>query len=659
VIDQLNVALASRYSVEKEIGRGGMASVWLARDLRHERQVAIKVLHPELAGAIGIDRFLREIRVTAKLSHPGIIPVLDSGTLKAADGQELPWYAMTYVPGESLRTKLDREGQLPIDEALRITREAATVLAAAHREGIIHRDIKPENILLSGGHVFVADFGLARALADSDSSRLTRSGMAVGTPQYMSPEQVSGDVLDARVDQYALASVLYEMLSGEPPFTGFNAQAIMSRRLAEAARPIRPVRSTVTESMETAVLKALERVPADRFEDVESFAVALGSTEHRARGAGKARYAALAILLVLLLAGWLTFRGRSPTRDPEIVALYERGVQGYDTRTPSGVVEGIQSLKAAIARDSTYAAAWAALARSYVRAFDRSFTVPGISRDSLPPLAFMAANRALELDSGVADAWLTRGITSKATDPTDLTPAIRSFRRSIALDSTIPAAWHNLAMALAESGDMDGGIAAWRRSVALDARYTQGVAFLALGHFWQKQFDSAAYWADSALALDPDFVLSRTTVGFIAIERGEFVRARNQFDAARRLSTDIEVITALAGSAMADGRAGQRKEALANIERAESLAVRYNPPPTHTVVYMAQAWAAVGDAERAIGWLRREAAPTDLHFQLHLRCDPAFAVLRADRRFPAGITPPPAPGIDPCTRGSSGPASRP
>jgi serine/threonine protein kinase len=212
VIDQLNVALASRYSVEKEIGRGGMASVWLARDLRHERQVAIKVLHPELAGAIGIDRFLREIRVTAKLSHPGIIPVLDSGTLKAADGQELPWYAMTYVPGESLRTKLDREGQLPIDEALRITREAATVLAAAHREGIIHRDIKPENILLSGGHVFVADFGLARALADSDSSRLTRSGMAVGTPQYMSPEQVSGDVLETRVDQYARERPLRDAL---------------------------------------------------------------------------------------------------------------------------------------------------------------------------------------------------------------------------------------------------------------------------------------------------------------------------------------------------------------------------------------------------------------------------------------------------------------
>ena len=167
MIPELNIALRNRYAVEKEIGRGGMASVWLARDLRHDRQVAIKVLHPELAGAIGIDRFLREIRVTAKLNHPGIIPVLDSGTLKALDGQELPWYAMTYVPGESLRARLDREGQLPIDEALRITREAATVLAAAHREGIIHRDIKPENILLSAGHALVADFGIARAVSSA------------------------------------------------------------------------------------------------------------------------------------------------------------------------------------------------------------------------------------------------------------------------------------------------------------------------------------------------------------------------------------------------------------------------------------------------------------------------------------------------------------
>jgi tetratricopeptide (TPR) repeat protein len=635
VIDHLNVALARRYAVEKEIGRGGMASVWLAKDLRHDRLVAIKVLHPELAGAIGIDRFLREIRVTAKLSHPGIIPVLDSGTLRAADGQELPWYAMTYVSGESLRTKLDREGQLPIDEALRITRESATVLAAAHREGIIHRDIKPENILLSGGHVFVADFGLARALADSDSSRLTRSGMAVGTPQYMSPEQVSGDALDARVDQYALASVLYEMLSGEPPFTGFNAQAIMSRRLAEAARPIRPVRSTVTESMETAVLKALERVPADRFEDVESFAVALGSTQHRARGRGKARDAALAILLVLLLAGWLTVRGRTPTRDPDVVALYERGIRGYDTRTPAGVVEGLLALRAAVARDSTYAAAWSALARSYVRAYERAFPVPGTPPDSMPPLALIAADRALSLDSMNADAWITRGIVSQTIDPTDATPPIRAFQRSIALDSTIPMAWQQLAMRLAESERWEESMHAWRRGVSVDPRDAQGIAFLALGYYWRGQHDSAAIWADSALALDPSFVLSRTTAALIAMERDSLPLARRHFDAAGRISSGIEVVTALAGVAMVDVREGRGRDAVAIMQRAESLAAPFTPPPVHTAIYMSQAYAELGETGRALDWLRRFPVPRHLHFQMHLRHDPPFAGLRMDPRFRA------------------------
>ena len=642
MLEQLNAALEDRYVVEKEIGRGGMASVWLAKDLRHDRLVAIKVLHPELAGAIGIDRFLREIRVTARLTHPGIIPVLDSGTVKAADGQLVPWYAMTYVHGESLRARLNREGQLPVDEALRITREAATALAAAHREGVIHRDIKPENILLSGGNVFLADFGLARALADADGAKLTRSGMAVGTPQYMSPEQVSGDALDARADQYALASVLYEMLAGEPPFTGFNAQAIMSRRLAEPARPIRPVRSTVTVSLETALLRGLERVPADRFSDLESFALALESTSAHGplppahSAAPRRRWVGATVLILALgLAGWLFFKGRPRPRDPELVALYERGVRGYESRTPAGVTEGIQLLQAALARDTTYPEAWSALARAYVRAFDRGYSVPGISRDSLPPLAFMAANRALAIDSTLADAWLTRGVTSKATDPTDLTPAIRAFRRAIAFDSTMPGTWHNLAMALAETGQLDAALDAWRRSVRLDARYSQGLAFLGLTHYWKRQYDSAAYWADSALAVDPDFILSRTSVGFIAIERGETIRAKNQFDAARRLSTEIEVVTSFAGIAQADARAGSIREARGTMARAESLAVRYVPPASHTVVYMAQAYAVMGEPDRAIAWLRKHAPPGDLHFQLHLRCDPPLQRLRSDPRFVA------------------------
>jgi serine/threonine-protein kinase len=214
--DRLNAFLADRYTVERELGRGGMASVWLAHDLRHQRSVAIKVLHPELAGAIGVDRFIREIRLTAGLQHPHIIPVLDSGVLPGPDGVSLPWYAMAYVAGESLRDRLDRERHLPIDDALRITEEAAEALHSAHREGIVHRDIKPENLLLAEGHVYIADFGIAKALIDTGGERLTSTGFAIGTPAYMSPEQASAETIDARSDQYSLASVLYEMLANRP-----------------------------------------------------------------------------------------------------------------------------------------------------------------------------------------------------------------------------------------------------------------------------------------------------------------------------------------------------------------------------------------------------------------------------------------------------------
>ncbi|MGI9077773.1 MAG: serine/threonine-protein kinase [Gemmatimonadaceae bacterium] len=208
--DFADTVVADRYSVERELGRGGMATVWLARDLRHERFVAIKVLHPELAGAIGVDRFIREVRLTARLQHPNIVPILDSGVLRAADGTSLPWYAMAYLEGESLRTRLAREHQLPIDEALDITEAVANALQTAHRHGILHRDIKPENVFLSDGHVYVVDFGIAKALIETGVEGLTSTGLAIGTPAYMSPEQAMADSIDARSDQYSLASILYE-----------------------------------------------------------------------------------------------------------------------------------------------------------------------------------------------------------------------------------------------------------------------------------------------------------------------------------------------------------------------------------------------------------------------------------------------------------------
>jgi serine/threonine-protein kinase len=270
LLNQLSTALADRYRLERELGRGGMATVFLAHDLRHDRSVALKVLHPELAQTLGPERFQREIKLAARLQHPHILGVYDSGE---AAGQL--WFTMPYVDGESLRDRLAREGQLPVEDAVRITREAAAALDYAHRHDTVHRDIKPENILLtSDGDALVADFGIARALRDGGDA-LTQTGLTVGTPAYMSPEQASGGPVDARTDVYSLGTVLYEMLAGEPPFTGPSAQAITTRRFSEPVRPLRGVRESVPEALELAVLMALARAPADRFATAAQFAQAL------------------------------------------------------------------------------------------------------------------------------------------------------------------------------------------------------------------------------------------------------------------------------------------------------------------------------------------------------------------------------------------------
>ena len=268
---RLTSALAERYRIERELGRGGMATVYLAGDLRHDRQVAIKVLHPELAAVLGAERFLAEIKLTAKLQHPHILPLFDSG---AADG--LLFYVMPFVEGETLRHRLQRERQLSVRDAASIATEVADALAYAHGRGVVHRDIKPENILLRDGHALVADFGIALAVQQAGSDRLTQTGLSLGTPAYMSPEQAAGERgVDARSDLYALGAVLFEMLAGEPPFTGATAQAIIARVMTEDPRPLGVVRRAVPPHIAAATLTALEKLPADRFASAQEFAAAL------------------------------------------------------------------------------------------------------------------------------------------------------------------------------------------------------------------------------------------------------------------------------------------------------------------------------------------------------------------------------------------------
>jgi serine/threonine protein kinase/Tol biopolymer transport system component len=269
--ERLAGSLSEHYVLQRELGRGGMATVYLARDVKHDRLVALKVLDPDLGAVLGAERFLSEIRVTANLQHPNLLPLFDSG---ATDG--LLWYVMPYVEGESLRARLDRERQLPMDTAVHIAVSIAGALDYAHKHSVIHRDLKPENILLQHGEPVVADFGIALAISNAGGQRVTQTGLSLGTPQYMSPEQATGDrVIDARSDIYSLGAVTYEMISGEPPHLGTTAQAIIARLMTETPRALSVIRPSVPEHVDEAVQRALEKLPADRFNTAREFADAL------------------------------------------------------------------------------------------------------------------------------------------------------------------------------------------------------------------------------------------------------------------------------------------------------------------------------------------------------------------------------------------------
>jgi tetratricopeptide (TPR) repeat protein len=328
LLERLSSALGDRYAIEREVGRGGMAVVFLATDQKHGRKVAIKVLHPELSATVGADRFLREIEIVAGLNHPHILALHDSGE---ADG--LLYFVMPYVEGESLRDRLERERHLPVYEALEIAEQVAAAVDHAHSRGVIHRDIKPANIMLSEAGALVTDFGVAKAIAAAGETRLTQAGMTAGTPNYMSPEQAGGGEIDARSDIYSLGCVLYEMLGGEPPLTGPTAQAILARRLTETATPLPVLRDTVPAGVDVVVQRALSKLPVDRYDSTAEFAEALEdaaegridapATRTGRRGVNRAVVAGL-VAGVVLMAAWgarVLFPPVAPELDPARVAL--------------------------------------------------------------------------------------------------------------------------------------------------------------------------------------------------------------------------------------------------------------------------------------------------------------------------------------------------
>jgi hypothetical protein len=350
----LAAALQDRYRLDRELGQGGMATVYLAEDLKHHRKVAVKVLKPELAAVLGAERFVQEITTTAALQHPHILPLFDSGqTVSGAAGQggSFLYYVMPYIEGETLRDKLNRETQLAVDEAVRIASEVADALDYAHRHGVIHRDIKPENILLHDGRPMVADFGIALAVSAAAGGRMTETGLSLGTPHYMSPEQATAEKeITARSDVYSLGSVLYEMLTGTPPHTGASAQQIIMKIVTEEAAPVTRLRKAVPPNVAAAVAKSIEKLPADRFASAAAFATALRDTAFRTaaaesavrqgtpRAAGRRStfvwIAAVAMLGVWGAIGWLRGRPTESSAGAAMVVPLPRGV----TLTPSPVL---------------------------------------------------------------------------------------------------------------------------------------------------------------------------------------------------------------------------------------------------------------------------------------------------------------------------------
>src|SRR5579859_4955100 len=299
-------ALNVRYTVERELGAGGMATVYLAHDIRHDRKVALKVLGSELAAAIGVERFLREIQIAARLSHPHIVPLYDSGEV---DGR--PYYVMPYIEGESLRQRLRRSGALPVGEAVQLAREVVDALAYAHEHGIVHRDVKPENILVHAGHAVVTDFGIARAISAAGGVELTRTGVTVGTPLYMSPEQIVGDPVDGRSDVYSLGCTLYEMLAGAPPYTGSSSLAVLASHSVDPVPALRQLRAGVPVALEQTVRRAMAKLPAERYAGAAAFDAALtsglpGTTRSAPKGRRRvtAGIAVLAVTVALAVAGY-------------------------------------------------------------------------------------------------------------------------------------------------------------------------------------------------------------------------------------------------------------------------------------------------------------------------------------------------------------------
>jgi len=606
---RLTTALADRYRIEHELGRGGMATVFLAEDLKHRRRVAIKVLDPEVAAAIGPERFLREIETVAKLSHPHVLTLHDSG-----QAASLLFFVMPYVTGESLRQRLERDKQLPLEDALQITREVADALDHAHRQGVIHRDIKPENILLEEGHALVADFGIARAVAAAGGEKLTATGVVVGTPAYMSPEQAGGSSrLDGRSDQYSLGCVLYEMLAGQPPFTGPTVESLVHQHLSVAPHPVTAVRASVPLAVERALTKALAKTPADRYATPGEFVVALTAEVEPERQprtrTGRWWAVPIAAVLAALVAvswwqAWGPFSGSlapSAKKDWILVADFD-GPPGDSTLAPatrsllsaaldqSRVVTTVQPDQILQALETAGKPATTRLTPAVAKELAYRSAVRTVLEGTIGKLGTGYSVVVRLVDADTARVLFTESATAKGDDA--LIPAMgelaKKLRRDLGENRRSLAATRPMEQVATPSFEayklyVQAGlrfnvdtalrerIRACRAALALDPGFASAYLWMINPYVYMQYGDSAQMCLDAALRhperLTP--VERGLAEQWIASLQGDFAGALAARD--RVLTVDPGNLTALLNGCQDLGALGRYEEGLDQVHRAMKL----------------------------------------------------------------------------------------
>lgn len=652
---QLRTTLAKRYIVEREVGRGGMATVYLAQDIKHGRQVALKVLHPELAASLGPERFLREIQIAARLQHPHILPLYDSGQVDGSDGaQPLLYYVMPFVEGESLRDRLQREKPLPVEEAVRIGRDVAAALDYAHRHGVVHRDIKPENVMLHEGEAMVTDFGIAKAVSAAGGESLTQTGLAVGTPAYMSPEQASGGEPDGRSDIYSLGCLLYEMLAGAAPFTGSTAQALIMKRFTDPVPSVRAVRPIITADLEQVVARTLAKDPSERFATAAQVVLALGSP--KVATPPEATLVATPVTPNKKSIAVLPFADMSPQKDQDyfcegvaeeiINALSKIDALHVASRTSTFAFKGKNEdmgeigkrLKVATVLEGSVrksgnrlrvSAQLVSVADGYhlwSERYDRELEDVFAIQDEIAENIVKALRVVLSEDE-------RRAIEKKRTDNVQaydyylrgrqffhqwrrkgVEYARRMFERAIEVDPKYALAYAGIADCCsfiytywdASAAHLEQAEAASRKALELAPDSAEVHTSRGLALAFTRRAEESEQEFEAAIRLNPKLFEAHYFHGRALLQQGKFAEAARSFEEACRIRPDdYQVPHFLAGAYQGLGR---QAEASATYGRALQLVERHlelNPEDSRALSLGAVAAVQQGQQERGLEWARR------------------------------------------------------